>query len=143
MMLVGKNVEMDKTTIACQVWKCIVFSWMALIILQSSNQMFKITLCHIKVNVLISMIWLHTKKVVVYSDMSKPCRKCDVATKSGILYQTVTVEKNWGGYGTCYGTCYFRETYSEVMNELNNNIYLNYICNHHGTCILQHLFNMF
>ena len=30
---------------------------------------------------------------MVYSDMSKPCRKCDVATKSGILYQTMTVEK--------------------------------------------------
>ena len=24
-----------------------------------------------------------------------------------------------------------------------NNIYLKYVCNHHGACILQHLFNMF
>ena len=77
---------------------------------------------------------------MVYSDMSKPSRKCrDVATKSGILYQTMTVEKT----GVAMEPVISGKHIVKVMNELNNNIYLNYICNHHGTGILQHLFNMF
>ena len=38
MMLVGKIVEVEKTTIACQVSKCIVFLCMTDIILQSSKK---------------------------------------------------------------------------------------------------------
>ncbi|XP_078315372.1 uncharacterized protein LOC111116349 [Crassostrea virginica] len=44
-----------------------------------------------------SMIGLHTKKVVGYSVMSKTCRKCDVATKSGNTVPDHDCRKNWGG----------------------------------------------
>ena len=43
------------------------------------------------------MIGLHTKKVVGYSVMSKTCRKCDVATKSGNTVPDHDCRKNWGG----------------------------------------------